>query len=225
MRAQLERARAERAKVEQIRRLKNQLRGMDGSDSGESDSMSEADLKESILDMIMRGVGDSFPLSIRESAAEALRDGPQPDKECRAGCNWVGGIRFAWTSPPTVREVKQHVHQHFPRPIQPGDSLREIDGKSVDGLSRREILRLARRFKGNIGFRANHEETIRESAKDALKRGPQQDAEYAEGQNWIWVSSLLGHLHQRFVRSPKFKSISPSVSIQEMLYIKSRAMK
>mmetsp|Transcript_1618 Transcript_1618/g.1972 ORF Transcript_1618/g.1972 Transcript_1618/m.1972 type:complete len:191 (-) Transcript_1618:9-581(-) len=86
------------------------------------------DVRERFLDMLLQGVGDGFPTSIRESAQEALRDGPQTDDGCRKGSNWIGGIRLAWTSPPVVREVKRHVQEHFPRPIQPGDPLNEIDG-------------------------------------------------------------------------------------------------
>ena len=143
------------------------------------------------LDMLMEGIGDGFPGSIRQSAQEALRDGPQQRHDNHwtgsTGCNWIGGIRLAWTSPPTVQEVQRHVQEHFPRPIQPGDSLSKVDGKSVKGLSRQDILGLLRKFKGNIGFkRGSHDMAIRESAKHALKKGPEKDAEHSEGQNWIW---------------------------------------
>ena len=95
-------------------------------------------------------MGDGFPAAIRQSAQEALASGAQEDEECKKGCNWIGGIRLSWTSPPTVREVKRHVQEHFPRPIKPGDALRKVDGKSVDGLNRREILGLLRKFKGSV---------------------------------------------------------------------------
>eukprot|EP00438_Fugacium_kawagutii_P033470 Skav230623 [mRNA] locus=scaffold1673:102886:104418:+ [translate_table: standard] len=211
LRAKLELARAERARAdEKIRRLECRLFGpadhaeAETSDSAETSDgdasrksqppdqrdpprQAGADMGERFLDMLLRGVGDGFPTSIRESAQEALRDGPQPDDDCEKGCNWIGGIRLAWTSPPVVREVNRHVQEHFPRPIQPGDPLDTIDGQSVAGFSRQEILGLLRRFKGSIGFkREGHDKAIRDSAKDALELGPQHDAEYSEGQNWIW---------------------------------------
>ena len=225
LRAQLELARAERARAdEKIRRLERQLLGeagaskssksskskssealaetSDSSGAEASDGHSQAedetpkspnagDLGEMFLDMLMEGIGDGFPASIRQSAQEALRDGPQQRHDDHstgsAGCNWIGGIRLAWTSPPTVQEVQRHVQEHFPRPIQAGDSLSKVDGKSVKGLSRQDILGLLRKFKGSIGFnRGSHDVAIRESAKHALKKGPEKDAEYSEGQNWIW---------------------------------------
>ena len=166
-------ARAERAKAdEKIQRLEKKLFGaLDGvssseDDSGSSESESEAsetsqasdasdassqgDLGERFLDRLLAGVGDGFPAAIRQSAQEALASGAQEDEECKKGCNWIGGIRLSWTSPPTVREVKRHVQEHFPRPIKPGDALRKVDGKSVDGLNRREILGLLRKFKGSV---------------------------------------------------------------------------
>lgn len=166
LRAQLELARAERARAEEkIQRLERQFWGEAEHSEAETSDDSEAesqqsdvprqglDVGERFLDMLLQGVGDGFPASIRETAQEALRDGPQPDDECRKGCNWVGGIRLAWTSPPTVREVKRHVEEHFPRPIQPEDLLNKIDGKFVDGLSRRDILDLLRKFKKTLASR------------------------------------------------------------------------
>ena len=232
LRAQLELARAERARAdEKIRRLERQLLGEAGaskssksskspespaetsdsscgaeaSDASHSQAESDetpkspsksprnagVDWGEMFLDMLMEGIGDGFPGSIRQSAQEALRDGPQQRHDNHwtgsTGCNWIGGIRLAWTSPPTVQEVQRHVQEHFPRPIQPGDSLSKVDGKSVKGLSRQDILGLLRKFKGSIGFkRGSHDMAIRESAKHALKKGPEKDAEHSEGQNWIW---------------------------------------
>ncbi|CAK9022517.1 unnamed protein product, partial [Durusdinium trenchii] len=213
---------------EKIQRLEKKLFGaLDGvssseDDSGSSESESEAsetsqasdasdassqgDLGERFLDRLLAGVGDGFPAAIRQSAQEALASGAQEDEECKKGCNWIGGIRLSWTSPPTVREVKRHVQEHFPRPIKPGDALRKVDGKSVDGLNRREILgdllyqvdgktvskltrieilKLLQKYKGSIGFQSCRDHGFRESAQNALASGPQPDGECAEGCNWI----------------------------------------
>ena len=221
--AQLELARAERARAEQkIQRLEKKLLGSVGamesetSDPSESDAetsdasdasdASQVDLGEMLFDRLLEGLADGFPASIRTSAQEVIRDGPQEDEQSRKGCNWIGGIRLAWTCPPTVREVKRHVQEHFPKPIKAGDSLSEIDGKKVEGLSRRDILDLLRKFKGSIGFhRGKSDKAIRESAKDALKKGPQEDAEYDEGCNWIWGFLLA------WTSPPVVRDVKPEV--------------
>ena len=238
LRAQLELARAERAQAEErIRRLEMQLFGSKGSSSstdsdgsGQSESDAEAsdadgqaDLSEMLFDRLLQGFGEGFPASIRQSAQEALNAGPEQDEESSKGCDWIGGIRLAWTYPPTVREVKGHVQKHFPRPVQPGDLLIKIDGKSVDGMSRKNILGLLRKFKGSVSFRrGDHQQAIRQSAKDALKHGPQRDAEHREGQNWIW-GFLMAWTSPPVVRDVKpevqehFKSpISPGDSLHQV---------
>lgn len=204
-------ARAKRARAdEKIQRLERQLWSEADSEpeTGDTSDASAEDgnarnsqqshdaprqaVGERFLDLL-QGVGDGFPTSIRESAQEALRDGPQPDDDCRKGCNWIGGIRLAWTSPPAVREVNRHVQEHFARPIQPGDPLDKIDGKSVKGLSRQEILGLS------IGFkREGNDKAMRDSAKDALEKGPQHDAESVRAKIGLGASFSLGHLLQWF---------------------------
>ena len=72
---------------------------------------------------------------VRKSAQDALQHGPQEDAESGKGCDWIGGILLAWTSPPVVRDVKPEVQKHFPQPISPGDILCQIDGKHVRGLN------------------------------------------------------------------------------------------
>ncbi|CAE7407300.1 unnamed protein product [Symbiodinium natans] len=201
--AQLELARAERAQADdKIRRLEQQLFGTEQSSASESEKSDlsgsdsedrqgrQMDMGEMLFERLLEGLGDGFPASIRKSAQEAVKDGPEADERSRKGCNWIGGIQLAWTSPPTVRKLKPHVQEHFPRPIKPGDVLSEVDGTPVDGLSRRNILGLLKKFKGSVGFKRvhhkSHQEAIRESAKDALKSGPDEDAAHREGQNWIW---------------------------------------
>eukprot|EP00435_Cladocopium_sp_Y103_P033690 s3579_g8.t1 len=191
LRAQLKLARLERARAEEkIRRLEEQLFGDigtdDSSDFGESSSSSRSDLTEMLWEKLRQEVGHGFHASIRKSAQKALRSQPEPD-ESGKGCDWIAGIRLAWTSPPTVREVKPDVQEHFPRPIESGDLLGEIDGISVAGLNRQDALTLLANFKGRIGFKGpSNEREIRESARVALERGPQKDAQCSEGQNWIW---------------------------------------
>ena len=190
LRAQLNQARLDRAKAdEKIRRLEKQLFGDIGTDDpadfGESSSRSsQSDLKKKLLEKLQKARG--LEASIRKSAQKALRSQPQRD-ESGKGCDWIAGIRLAWTSPPTVREVKPDVQKHFPRPVESGDLLHEIDGISVSGLNRQDILSLLANFTGSIVFGGeSHKRAIIESAKDALERGPQKDAKCSEGQNWIW---------------------------------------
>ncbi|CAE7779806.1 unnamed protein product [Symbiodinium sp. CCMP2592] len=214
--AQLELARAERAQAdEKIRRLEKQLFGTEHSSESEksaSESDSE-DVGEMLFDKLLEGLGDGFPASIRKSAQEAARDGPEADEQCRKGSNWIGGIQLAWTSPPTVRKVESHVQEHFPRPIKPGHTLSEIDGSPVDGRSRREILGFLRKFKGSLGFKGgsglsqkSHKEAIRESAKEALRSGPEEDSQHpAEGQNWIWGFLLA------WTSPPVVRDVKPEV--------------
>ncbi|CAE7705426.1 unnamed protein product [Symbiodinium necroappetens] len=137
--------------------------------------------------------------------------GPEADEQSRKGSNWIGGIQLAWTSPPTVRKVKSHVQEHFPRPIEPGDTLSEIDGSAVDGRSRREILGFLRKFKGSLGFKRglshkSHTEAVRESAKEAWRSGPEEDSQHpSEGQNWIWGFLLA------WTSPPVVRDVKPEV--------------
>ncbi|CAE7335083.1 unnamed protein product, partial [Symbiodinium microadriaticum] len=212
--AQLELARAERAQADdKIRRLEKQLFGTEHSSESEksaSESDSE-DVGEMLFDKLLEGLGDDFPASIRKSAQEAAQDGPEADEQSRKGSNWIGGIQLAWTSPPTVRKVKSHVQEHFLRPIKPGDSLSEIDGSAVDGLSRREILGFLRKFKGSLGFKRglshkSHKEAVRESAKEAWRSGPEEDSQHpSEGQNWIWGFLLA------WTSPPVVRDVKPEV--------------
>ena len=226
LRAQLELARAERARAdEKIHRLEKQLFGKPGTSCSDSDTASSdsdaaasetsspssdagCDVREAFLDRLLAELGDGFPAAIRKSAQEALRDGPQKHPPSRKGCNWIGGIQLSWTSPPVVQDVKPHVQEHFPRPIQPGDLLNEVDGKSVNGLSRGDILGLLKKFKGSVGFkRASHADAIRQSADEALQMGPQQDDDCTEGQNWIWGICFA------WTSPPVVREVKPEVQV------------
>ena len=191
---------AERARATQkVRDLKKKLFGtaVTSSESEGSDTESEVG---GLGEMLQRLLGGSFPASIRKTAEEALRNGPED------GCNWIAGILLAWTSPPTVREVERHVQEHFPRPIQCGDVLSEVDGRAVQGLSRREILGLLKNFKGSLSFRrVEHAEAIQDSARKAIETGPEEDPDFEEGRNWIWGILLA------WTSPPMVRAVKPEV--------------
>ena len=140
-----------------------------------------------------------------------MEHGPQEDAESGKGCDWIGGILLAWTSPPVVRDVNRRhlaeVQKRFPRPISPGDILCQIDGKHVRGLNREQILRLLQDFKGSIGFRngSDMDEDVRKSAQDALQHGPQEDAESDKGCDWI------GGILLAWTSPPVVRDVKPEV--------------
>ncbi|CAK9112208.1 unnamed protein product [Durusdinium trenchii] len=104
---------------------------------------------------------------LRKCAQEALDNGPDEDEQSESGCNWIGGILLAWTSPPVVRDVKASVQKNFRRPISPGDVLHSVSGQEVENMSRADILRALTRFDGGLGFRAKQAANI--SLADLLR--------------------------------------------------------
>ena len=179
-------------------------------------------------DLTFRAGGD-MDADVRKSAQEALQSGPQPDAECEEGCDWIGGILLAWTSPPLVREVKPEVQKNFPQPISPGDVLRQIDGKHVHSLCRLEILGLFKNFRGSLGFRSGSsmDADVRKCAQEALDNGPDEDEQSESGCNWIggillaWTSPPVVRDVKASVQKNFRRPISPgdvlhSVSGQEV---------
>jgi len=157
------------------------LHTIDGVDLATFDRVSALHLMANVKEGINIG-RRPFQFDVARAAYQALRTGGAAPR-----AESLGPFRFMWGCPPLLLEVEESVRSNYSRPLNPGDSLSNIDGHAVANLGRTEILNLFATCTGNIGFRDGTFDTrMRCDAERVLERGPSHDSDWVGPLRWKW---------------------------------------
>jgi len=80
-------------------------------------------------------------MQLHRAAAALLTTCPDlPEDDGVPAIEWVGPLRLVWTQPPTIVDTLPQAGKIFRGRPSPGDRIHKLNGKLIQGMTRREVL-------------------------------------------------------------------------------------